>query len=62
MTCASECRSDPPSAPTNAISDWDKSTKMGGTIVTYTCPGKEEYVAVCDANTLNWEPAAIPDC
>ena len=45
-------------------SDWDGSSKTGGTMVSYSCPDTTttHMKAVCDPATLTWTPAAIPAC
>lgn len=57
--CAVSCSDDPPSSPEGASSDWDSSTKLGGTVVTYTCSTGAEVKAVCDAATVAWKPTSI---
>jgi len=57
--CAVSCSDDPPSTPQGASSDWDSSTKVGGTVVTYTCASGGEVQAICDAATVAWKPTSI---
>ena len=53
----SGCASNPPSAPSGGSSNWDGSSKAGGTIISYTCPDTSNNMkAVCDAATLTWKP------
>ena len=57
------CKTGPPSAPAGGSSDWDGSSKTGGTIVSYSCPDSTIHMkAVCDPATLTWTPADIPAC
>ena len=59
----SGCASNPPSAPSGGSSNWDGSSKAGGTVISYTCPDTSNNMkAVCDAATLTWKPEAIPAC
>jgi len=57
--CASSCAGDPPATPDGGSTNWDSSTKLGGTVVTYTCSSGEQVKAVCDAATLLWKPTSI---
>ena len=61
-SCISACNLDPPTAPDDAISNWDGSSKEVGTTVTYTCSDGETRAAICDAGTTSWLPSTIPDC
>jgi len=61
--CSESCGSNPPSAPSGGSSNWDGSSKAGGTIISYTCPDTSNNMkAVCDAATLTWKPETIPAC
>lgn len=65
VECNKGCASDPPSAPSGATSNWEDNgkNKNVGTIVSYTCPDpNKSSKAVCDGETLDWDPAIIPAC
>ena len=61
--CSVSCSSDPPTAPAGATSDWDGTSKEGGTVVTFACPDTiNTRKVVCDAATQTWKPDTPPAC
>merc|ERR1711962_1270718 len=68
VSCIAGCSSAPPSSPSDRWSDWDGSTLVAGSVVTYTCKYPHNCVpvtAVCDPESLQWTPASlesVPTC
>ena len=57
------CSDDPPETPEGATSDWDGSSKIVDTVITYTCDIAGPVTrAVCDAKSKTWIPSTIPSC